>query len=75
MKNKYKGGCDGDAVLKKVGRPNILDKHLIRKRKDIALELDKLMEPVTKDKFETLLKVLLGQIILTCWKSLVELWN
>ena len=59
----------------KVGRPNILDKHLIRKRKDIALELDKLMEPLTKDKFETLLKVLLGQIILTCWKSLVKLWN
>ena len=36
-KNKFKEGRDGDVVLKKVGRPNILDDHLIRKVKDIAI--------------------------------------
>ena len=28
---------DGDVVLKKVGRPNVLDDHLIRKVKNIAM--------------------------------------
>ena len=37
-KNKSKGGeCDGDVVLKKVDRSNILGDHLIRKVKDIAI--------------------------------------
>ena len=35
-KNKFKGSHDGDVALKKVGRPNILDDHLIRKVKDNA---------------------------------------
>ena len=28
---------DGDVVLKKVGRPNVLDDHLIRKVKNVAM--------------------------------------
>ena len=36
-KNKFKRDCDGDVVLKKVGRPNVLDDHLIRKVKNIAM--------------------------------------
>ena len=36
-KNKFKEDRDGDVVLKKVGRPNFLDDHLIRKVKNIAI--------------------------------------
>ena len=36
-KNKFKEDRDGDVVLKKVGRPNVLDDHLIRKVKNIAI--------------------------------------
>ena len=36
-KSKFKGDCDGDVVLKKVRTLNILDNHLIRKVKDIAI--------------------------------------
>jgi len=35
-KNKFKGGRN-DVVFKKVGRPNILDDHLLRKVKDVAI--------------------------------------
>ena len=35
-KNKFKRSRDGDVVLKKVGRTNILDDHLIQKVKDIT---------------------------------------
>ena len=36
-KNKFKEDRDGDVVLKKVGRTNVLDDHLIRKVKNIAI--------------------------------------
>ena len=36
-KNEFKSDCDGHVVLKKVGRPNVLDDHLIRKVKNIAM--------------------------------------
>ena len=66
---------DGDVVLKKVGRPNVLDDHLIRKVKNIAMGTRQAGGVINRKQILTLLKVLLGEIILAFWKSLVELWS